>query len=169
MSGRRATDHGAAVEAEVDEITTGPVDLPTETRFLIHEMKFRNGQKAMADIRGDIGRLREDVAAMDEKMRPKPTNWFTVATFAAGTLITILGAWWTLSTMFNDRPTRGELKDATENQRKAIEEQAADMREVRDKQTEHRVILETVREEVRDTARKMDVLIQDKNHSPRGR
>lgn len=169
MSGRRGTDHGAAVEAEVDEITTGPVDLPTETRFLIHEMKFRNGQKAMADMRGDIGRLREDVAAMEEKTRPKPTNWLAVGSFAVGILISILGAWWTLSEKFNDRPTRGELKEATEGQRKAIEDQGADLREFRDKQTEQRVILETVREEVRDTARKMDVLIQDKNQAPRGR
>lgn len=171
MSDRRQSEHdGRVVAVNQDDIGTGPVGVPIRDRLLVHEMQLANGQKAFIELRESVKELAGKQAATEAKMQPKPTNWMAVGGFAFTVLMVVLTSIWTLNTLFSDRPTRAELREGAAEQKKATADQADDLREVREKQTEQRVILDGVREEVRDTSRKLDILIQnDKAAAPRGR
>jgi hypothetical protein len=157
--------------SDMDEIdddkqhSTGPVGVPIETQLAIHSMQLSNGVKVFAELREEIGEVkahfREEVGEIKAKMMPKPINWTTIVLGGISVLVTILGAWWALSEKFAARPTREEIKSAVGDQQKSLEQQSNELRTVRDQQTEQRVILNTLREEVKDTGKKIDLLLQD--------
>jgi hypothetical protein len=143
------------------EHVTGPVGVPLETQVAIHSVQLANGQKEFARMRDEMAAMKASHKEIEVRILPKPINWMTLVFGGVSVLVVILGAWWTLSQQFSDRPTRSEFKSATSDQQKSLDQQATELRTVRDQQTEQRVILNTVREEVKETGHKIDLLLQD--------
>lgn len=71
------------------EVKVGKVDTK------IHEI-----EKDHQDLKGEVVSL-----------RPKKVNKFSVFLATFGLLVTLLGAWWGLSSKLNERPTAAELKE----------------------------------------------------------
>jgi hypothetical protein len=166
MNTENETDHDR-------EHTTGPVGVPLDVQVAIHTVQLAAGAKSFAELRGDIVRtqtgLSADLAQLKERIMPKPINWLSVVFGCIAVLTTILGAWWGLSQQFSDRPTRTEIKASAGEQQKSLDQQAAELRTVRDQQTEQRILLNTVRDEVKDTGRKIDQLLQKDSAPAPGR
>lgn len=157
-------------EVEHDrEHTTGPVGVPLDVQVAIHTVQLAAGVKAFAELRADITSAKAEAGArfakFEERTMPKPIPWLSVVFGCIAVLTTVLGGWWGLSQQFSDRPTRTEIKASAGEQQKSLDQQAAELRTVRDQQTEQRVLLNTVRDEVKDTGRKIDQLLQ-KDSSP---
>ncbi len=150
MSDRRQSEH----DGDRDRIETGPVAMSLETRMAIHEIRLQNGQKA-------FDQLRDKMTSVEVKMAPKPVNYVGITSIGIGLLLAAVTALWGLSVLFSDRPTRDEVERQVQEQRKAIDEQSGELRTMSDRQTEQRVILDTVRSDVQDTSRKLDILISN--------
>ncbi len=146
--------------------TTGPVGVPINTQLALHDMRLRNGQKTFAELRGDISNLEATVSAIKNELKPKPVNWTTLVFGGIGILTAILGALWTLSIYFSDRPTRSEIKEYVIETRAAQERQGTEITTIRDQQTAQRVLLDNLRDETKDTGKKIDLLLQHNLAAP---
>jgi hypothetical protein len=112
------------------------------TRIAIIEEKLQGGNRAFAALRDANDHLSSELAVVKEKLTPKPPNWWGVILSVFGAAGTVIGAVWLLRSMFDERPTRDELKADQIEQHEMIEQLRTDYRDLRDKQIEGKSVLD---------------------------
>lgn len=105
-----------------------------------HEQALESGRRA-------FDQLRDSNAALDSRVKdlePKRPNYLQLGGFLLAILLAILTAWWKLSAMFSDRPTREELAGQQAQQQLLLQQQAEEIRAIRDRQIEQSVYLQQI-------------------------
>ncbi len=94
-------------------------------------VRFENGTKAFEEIRNEL-----------HSHRPKPLPVWQMFISGVGLLVTILSAWWALSSMFAERPTASEVRDTLEAHAKSEHPAtAARQAELQHEQTEQKLLM----------------------------
>lgn len=148
-----------------------------------HRIRLENGSHVFQDMRKEHEDFKGDVTDRAEKaeismaeriaeLTPMPPSPLKVASLVLTVVAMAGGALWGLSTMLNDRPTTEQIKEVLEvHQDHGHEDTKMEIRAIRDVQSEQKVQIEEIAEDVGETDKKLDELLERVPHpdSPRGR
>lgn len=136
-----------------------------ETAVAIIDQKLKAGAVTFAELRARDDQLSTQQGVLEERMRPKPTNWFAVTITLFSVMVTIGGLVWGLNTWFSARPTRDELERETAVQRQKIDEITTEERYLRDQLIEQRTLLRGVTDALTEANKRIDQLSRGRTRS----
>jgi hypothetical protein len=95
---------------EVEERVRELEEYATETKI-----RLENGIHAFADLKKDLGDKFGELKTELGALKPKPPSVLQLFGTLFGAVVVILGAWWTLSEKFSDRPTNTQVSKMIED------------------------------------------------------
>jgi septal ring factor EnvC (AmiA/AmiB activator) len=129
-----------------------------ETVVAIIDQKLKAGATSFAELRNRDDQLSTQLGVLEERMRPKPTNWLAVMVTLFSVMVTICGLVWGLNTWFSERPTRDELERDTALVKQRIDDITAEQRYLRDQLIEQRTLLKGATDTLLEMNKKLDTL-----------
>lgn len=137
-----------------------PLGKPSiEAAIAVMDNKLRTGATTFAELRGRDDELATKIGVIEDRLRPKPTNWFAVVIALFSVLVTVLGAVWGLNSLFSARPTRDEIERDHAVIKQQIDTLTLEQRTLHDQQIEERTVLKGLTDTLVETNKKLDYLI----------
>ncbi len=120
-----------------------------------------------------LERLDREMGEVRTELKPKPSDWLKIAGVITPVVILLLTAWWRLSAMMSERPTRGELERALSQTAAEVaadraktqvllEAQGSEVKTIREAQIEQGTSLKYMQSLAEKTSERLERIIDQK-------